>query len=101
MANSELQALRDLRSKLAFAENQKHSYSFSDEELDRLLRIRPKTLDELGKIKGFPRSGKRVKSFGQLIVDIFNGKSVENINVSTTPTDLKVTYELKKSSSFI
>lgn len=70
MASKE-ELLRKLRGHLAYSKQVKPYAIFKDEELDRLIKVEPKTLDELATIKGFPRQGKRVTGFGQSIVDIF------------------------------
>lgn len=90
--------LLELRSKLAYNEKEKHSFSFSDEELERLLKEQPKSLDDLGKIKGFPRKGKRVSAYGQYIVDIFNNKG-NGFTISGNSDDLKVST-IKTSNLF-
>lgn len=92
--------LLKLRSNLAYATKNNHSWSFSDEELSRLLKAKPKTLDELGKIKGFPRDGKRVKSYGKSIIDIFNCKDVKDFKVEVKGDKVSVTSEMKKSNAF-
>ena len=63
--------LRKLRGHLAYKSQVEPYKIFRDIELNLLLDKQPKTLEELGEIKGFPVDGKRYKSYGQSIVDIF------------------------------
>lgn len=95
----ERELLLDLRSKLAYEKTGSHSYSFSDDELESLLKSRPKTLDELGKIKGFPREGKRVEKFGSNIVDIFV-RQVDSFIVTNINNNLRVRTKLRMSTAF-
>lgn len=89
-----------LRSKLAYSTKGQHSWSFSDDELKSLIKIKPRTLDELGVIKGFPRAGKRVNSYGSLIVDIFNGRNFSDFKVTASDQDLEVEGIIKPLKSF-
>lgn len=82
----EEELLRKLRGHLAYAKQVKPYVIFKDEELKEILSKRPKTLDELSTIKGFPREGKRVEKWGQSIVDIF------------TKTEKIADFELKTDS---
>lgn len=97
---TEKEALLELRSELSYKTKGNHSWSFSDEELDRLLSAKPKSLDELGKLKGFPRDGKRVNAFGQQIVDIFLGKNIKSFDVKVEGDDVKARTVLSESHSF-
>ena len=89
-----------LRSKLAFSNTTGHSWQFSDVELERLLKAQPRTLDELGAIKGFPRDGKRVKAYGKLIIDIFNNSEYIDFDVKQNGTELNVKGIMQPLSSF-
>lgn len=79
---TERELLENLRSKLSMDKQGNHSFSFSDEELETLLKEKPKTLNDLGKIKGFPRKGKRVERFGIDIINIFKGTKKSVIKTS-------------------
>lgn len=79
-----------LRSNLAYATKNSHSWSFGDSEMDLLLKFKPKTIEDLGKLKGFPRNGKRVASYGQSIIDIFNGVDVKGFDVKFENENLTV-----------
>lgn len=70
----ERQQLLDLRSRVAKKNGQSTYLVFNDEELETLLKVRPKSLEELAKIKGFPMNGKRVEAYGRDVVAIFKGR---------------------------
>lgn len=89
------EALRKLRSRLAYMEGNKHAYSFSDAELESIVDKKPCNIDELTSLKGFPKNGKRVQAYGSIIVDIVNGKR--------RPREVEEMFKnitLEKSSAF-
>lgn len=92
--------LLQLRSKLAYETKGNHSWSFSDKELESLLEAEPRTFTELIQLKGFPADGKRVKAFGQQIIDIFNGEDIKDFDVKVSNDDVIVKTVLKQSSAF-
>lgn len=98
----EKELLLQLRSKLAFESKSAHSWSFSDKEMNLLLDSRPMSIEDLGQLKGFPLEGKRVKAYGNCIVDIFLGKSISDFNakIASSGEDLIVKSILKKSNLF-
>ena len=95
-----IEDLLALRSSIAYEMKTNHSWSFSDEELCRLVKEKPRSIEDLGKIKGFPLEGKRVKSYGRNIIDIFNGKSIEKFNANFDGTDLHVETVMKPLGNF-
>lgn len=68
----EKEKLITLRSEIAKENGQSTYLVYNDEELETLLDKRPKTIDELSKIKGFPKDGKRVAAYGDRLVAIFD-----------------------------
>lgn len=92
--------LLELRSQISY-KNSNHSWSFTDEQLEDLLKVQPKTLDELGTIKGFPRDGKRVKAYGKVIISIFNNVDIDKFKVYSDDDSMIVKIDLKQSSVFI
>lgn len=70
----EREKLIELRSQIAKENGQSTYLVFNDEELEILLEKRPKTIDELGQIKGFPKTGKRVSVYGERLVKIFDAR---------------------------
>lgn len=67
--------LKNLRNHIALKNNIAPYSVFKDEEMQNLLQVKPKTIDELCKIKGFPRKGVRVTKWGSQIIDIFRQHS--------------------------
>lgn len=70
----EREKLIELRSEVAKENGQSTYLVFNDEEMETILDVRPKTIDELSKIKGFPKDGKRVAAYGQRLVNIFDAR---------------------------
>ena len=97
-----IEKLLQLRSKLAYETKNKHSWSFSDKEMNNLLKVKPKDLKTLSTIPGFPRDGKRVSSYGQVIVHIFNSKPIHDFKVkmSSNGESLDVEEVMKPLSAF-
>lgn len=46
---------------------------FRDQEIDALLQVKPKTLETLTTVPGFPAGGARVEKYGKDIVEFFKG----------------------------
>ena len=94
--------LRKLRGYMAFKKQVEPYKIFRDIELDILLQVRPKTMDELTSIKGFPKTGARVACCGQSILDIFNRpKEIDDFTVELdSKGNMLVSTELIKLSVF-
>lgn len=73
--------LSKLRGRMAYKSNCAPYLIFSDELMEVLLEQKPKTVEELSTIKGFPKDGKRVEKWGQAIVDVFSEKDVQDFEV--------------------
>lgn len=74
--------LRKLRGRLAYCKQVKPYMIFRDVELEELLKVQPKSLEQLATIKGFPIDGKRVQGYGQSIIDIFTrANQIEDFEV--------------------
>ena len=73
--------LLELRSSIAKRSGQSTYLVYNDEELETLLGARPKSIEELAKIKGFPKDGKRVEAYGRDLVSIFTGKGAMTIQL--------------------
>ena len=71
---NEREQLLDLRRSIAKSEGQSTYLVFNDQELEVLLDKRPKSIEELSAIKGFPKDGKRVKTYGLRLIGIFKGR---------------------------
>lgn len=85
---SKLQSLIDLRLEIVKESGKSSFLVFSDDEITMLIDASPKTLDELTALKGFPKGGKRVKAYGDRILDIMNSRPVRAINTSLSTTSL-------------
>ncbi len=75
---------------------------YNDVTIEDLLNVQPKTIEELTNIKGFPVNGKRVKGFGESIIQIFkNPEAINQILVRVTnDSELVIEPELKNMSMF-
>jgi superfamily II DNA helicase RecQ len=53
---------------------------FNDAVLEDLLAARPKNLEALSRVRGFPRDGKRIEKYGSAIIAFFkNGCKVDEM----------------------
>lgn len=95
----EKEQLLELRRQVAKKSGQATYLVPNDKEIEMILKVRPKSMEELTSIKGFPKTGKRVAAYGQAIIDIFT-KGVSSINVTGSGEDLVTKTTLKSSSIF-
>jgi len=72
METKQRELLNELRSTLVGKLHVQPYIVYDDATIERLLKMQPKTLDDLKQIKGFPEKGKRFKGFGDQIIAIFN-----------------------------
>ena len=104
MSNSiskQRELLIELRSALVGSNHTLPFTIYNDDTIEDLLKAQPKSLDELVKVKGFPKNGKRVKGFGESIVEIFKGtNNIEGFNIKINKDKLEVSTKIKKSSVF-
>ena len=93
--------LLSLRSKLV-GQNHTLPYTiYKDEEIEALLAAQPHTIEELSKVKGFPDGGKRLKGFGEAIIQIFNNTNrIDTINLEFNGGVPEVVTTLKKMNLF-
>lgn len=55
---------------------------FRDEDIQSLVKAKPKSIDALVKIKGFPKDGQRVSKYGEDIISFFiNGCKPKNMDL--------------------
>lgn len=95
------QLLIDLRSKLIGSKHTLPFTIYSDETIKDLLKAQPKTLEQLSQVKGFPKDGKRLKGFGESVVQIFtNTESIKEIDISTGNNGLCVSIKLENLNVF-
>lgn len=73
--------IRENLKKFRMRKNPKAPYTvFSDQALDLLLKYKPKNMESLTAIKGFPAGGSRVEKYGKDIIEFFkNGCKVEDM----------------------
>lgn len=95
------QALVNLRAQLVGSMHVQPFTIYQDATIEALLKAKPKTLEALSKVKGFPAKGKRVQGFGEAVVAIFN----EAASSVTTRVELvsgkpKVEFAMQKMSIF-
>lgn len=96
---NEKQQLLELRRQVAKKSGQATYLVPNDKEIEMLLKVRPKNIEELTSIKGFPKTGKRVAAYGQAIIDIFT-KGISSISVTGSGEDLVTRTTLRSSSIF-
>lgn len=74
---------------------------YSDETIEDLLDARPQSIEELVQVKGFPETGKRVKGFGEAVVQIFVGlEKIKEFEVKENNGKFEVITELHDMSIF-
>ena len=103
MRDKQRKLLLDLRSSLIGKLNTMPYCIYTDEAIEALLNAKPKTIDELTKVKGFPKEGKRVKGFGEAILAIFNNTDqIEGFTLNTEGKDegMSVGTTLRRISAF-
>lgn len=77
-----LKKLDDIVSETVKKEGIRPYQVFRDEEILLLMKVRPKTIEELEGLRGFPKGGARVTKYGTRIINAFKeaqntGKIVE------------------------
>ena len=103
MRNKQRELLIQLRSVLIAKENTLPYCIYTDATIEDLLDAQPKSMDALTNVKGFPKEGKRVKGFGEAIIEIFkNPNRVERFELQegSNESDLSVGTHLKRSTAF-
>lgn len=71
MKEKQRKLLQDLRGNLVGALHTQPFTIYNDETIEELLKVQPRSIEELCTVKGFPKDGKRVKNFGESIIAIF------------------------------
>ncbi len=100
-SRSEKELLEKLRGHLAYSKQCAPYLIFRDEELKLLLQHRPQNLEELSKLKGFPKDGKRVAGWGSSIVDIFTrAEKIADFKVKLVDGEPVSHTELKRMTAF-
>lgn len=95
--------LLQLRSELVGHMHTQPFTIYDDVTIERLLEAQPKSLEELANVKGFPKDGKRIRGFGNSVIDIFTKcDRITGFAISTKEKDgdLVVGSDLKSLSAF-
>lgn len=101
MEKKQRKLLLELRSRLVGEMHVQPFTIYNDVTIEELLRRKPRTLEDLSEVKGFPKTGKRIKGFGELVVAIFNNTdSISEIEVNVNGKDAGVSCKLKQLASF-
>ena len=81
--STQLNSLLMLRNSLC---GQKHVLPymiFTEECAKFIVEAQPRTIEELGKVKGFPANGKRIKNYGAVVLDaLWKADRIECFDVS-------------------
>lgn len=97
---AETELLTKLRGRLAYSKQCAPFYIFKDTEMELLLEWRPQTLEDLCKIKGFPKEGKRVQKWGKEIITVFRDTyNVEDFDVELDKDGDPVPKSILKNAS--
>lgn len=93
--------LLSLRSQLV---GEKHTLPYTiykDSDIEALLAAQPHSLEDLAKVKGFPKNGLRLTGFGDAIIAIFNDTDrIDKIQLTKEGDDYAVKTTLKKMELF-
>lgn len=74
---------------------------YNNEVIKDLVKAQPHTLEELSKVKGFPKEGKRIRGFGASVLDIFNRiDEIKEVVVEGDGDELSVKTEIIRSTAF-
>ena len=95
------QALINLRAQLVGTMHVQPFTIYQDATIEALLAAKPKTLEALSKVKGFPAKGKRVQGFGEAAVAIFNERASNvKTKIDFTGGQPKVEFTMQEMSIF-
>lgn len=93
--------LLNLRSKLVGSNHTLPFTVYTDQNIEDLLDAQPTTMEELYAVKGFPKEGKRVKSYGESILQIFKEpEKIKSISVDVSTDGVQVKTEIKNMKLF-
>lgn len=101
LRNQQRVLLINLRSKLIGSTHTLPFTIYSDETIEDLLDAQPTTLEELSRVKGFPKEGKRVKGFGEYVCLIFKDtQRLDNAEISEDSDGFCIKPTFKKMNMF-
>lgn len=56
-----------------------------------IVKSQPKTLQELGKVKGFPANGARIKNYGKVILEVlWSDKIITDFDIKETKDGIEI-----------
>ena len=103
MINKNLQhdLLLKLRNRLCAARHVEPFKIFTESNIAAVIEAQPHTLEELGRVKGFPADGRRIKCYVEAILKIMNAPgTINDFRVTGSGDDSKVVTELKCMECF-
>lgn len=101
MRGKQRKLLLELRRKLVGKLHTQPFTIYNDSTIEDLLDAQPHTLEELVKVKGFPREGKRIKGFGEAVIMIFKDPTkIESIEIKGDSNDVCIDVKTKEMGCF-
>lgn len=94
--------LNEYRSQMSRDKRIKVFKVFTSENIRDIIQAQPRTLEELTKVKGFPKDGKRIQQYGEAIINIMTKcDEIETIQVSADDKGApKLKMKLKQMNLF-
>lgn len=101
MREKQRKLLLELRSMLVGAIHQQPYLIYDDNTIEELLKAQPKSIEELSRVKGFPPTGKRIKGFGQAVVNVFTKpEKITGFSVSEGSKSPRLDTKVKELKAF-
>lgn len=93
--------LHQFRNRLSVLKKTRPYQIFDNDSIENVLKAQPKTLGELGKVKGFPKEGKRIKGYGEAVISIIKNPTIINeVVLEESNGEIETKIILKKSNMF-
>lgn len=95
-------ALTLLRNRLCGEKHVLPYIIYTEQCIDELIKAQPKDLAELGKVKGFPKDGARIKNYGRAILyALWDSSTVKDFKIKPDKDGyLQVETEMKEMTIF-
>lgn len=75
--------LNEYRSKMSKDKRIKVFKVFTSENIKDIIQAQPHSLEELSRVKGFPKDGKRIEQYGESIIEIMTRcEEIDTVEVS-------------------
>lgn len=100
---TQLNSLLMLRNSLC---GQKHVLPymiFTEECAKSIVEAQPRTIEELGRVKGFPVNGKRIKNYGEAVLDaLWKADRIEcfDVSVNGEKNDITISPVIRNMQCF-